>query len=97
MSTRIISPFPIFFDLLGNPLEDGQIYIGRANFNPETAPIQVFWDAILSVPADQPIRTISGMPSRAGTASNFYVAEATYSIFVRDKNGVLVGSAPLQP
>jgi hypothetical protein len=93
MSSSIVSPFPFFTDTTGAPLEGGYIYIGQSNLNPETAPVNVFWDAALTIPAGQPIRTVGGYPSRAGTASRLYVATDTYSITVRNKNHALVFSA----
>jgi hypothetical protein len=93
MSSSIISPFPFFTDTTGAPLEGGYIYIGQSNLNPETAPVNVFWDSALTIPAGQPIRTVGGYPSRAGTASRMYVSADTYSITVRNKNRVLVFSA----
>jgi len=93
MSSSIVSPFPFFTDTTGAPLEGGYIYLGQSNLNPETAPVNVFWDAALTIPAGQPIRTVGGYPSRAGTASRLYVATDTYSITVRNKNRALVFSA----
>jgi len=93
MSSSIISPFPFFTDTTGAPLESGYIYIGQSNLNPETSPVNVFWDAALTIPAAQPVRTVGGYPSRAGTPSRFYSATDTYSITVRNKNHVLVFSA----
>jgi len=93
MSSSIISPFPFFTDTTGAPLESGYIYIGQSNLNPETAPVNVFWDAALTIPAGQPIRTVGGYPSRQGTPSRMYVATDTYSITVRNKNRALVFSA----
>jgi len=85
------SPFPIFTDIDGSPLEDGYIYIGETNQNPEVVPVTVYWDSSLTTPALQPIRTISGYPSRSGTASRVYI-RGNYSITVRNKNNTLVYS-----
>ena len=93
MSSSIVSPFPFFTDTTGAPLEGGYLYIGQSNLNPETAPVNVFWDAALTIPAPNPVRTVGGYPSRAGTASRFYAATDTYSITVRNRNHVLVFSA----
>lgn len=93
MSSSIVSPFPFFTDTTGAPLESGYIYIGQSNLNPETAPVNVFWDAALTIPAPNPVRTVGGYPSRAGTPSKFYSATDTYSITVRNKNHALVFSA----
>jgi hypothetical protein len=94
MSALSIQPtFPVFTDIDGQPLEAGYIFIGTANLNPITNPINVFFDAALTQPAVQPIRTISGYPSNAGTPARLYV-NSDYSIQVQNKNGTLVYSAP---
>jgi len=82
-------PFPIFTDTAGQPLEDGFIYIGIANQDPVTNPITVYWDAALTIPASQPIRTLAGYPSRAGTPGVIYL-DGDYSITVKNKNNALV-------
>ena len=93
MSSSIISPFPFFTDTTGAPLEGGYLYIGQSNLNPETAPVNVFWDAALTIPAPNPVRTVGGYPSRQGTPSRFFVAQDTYSITIRNRNHALVFSA----
>lgn len=86
-------PFPVFPDTDGQPLEDGYIWIGTAGLNPLTNPIVVYWDAALTLPAGQPVRTINGFPSRAGTPARLY-AGSDYSIQVQNKNGSVTYSAP---
>jgi hypothetical protein len=94
MSALSIQPtFPVFTDIDGQPLEAGYIFIGTANLNPITNPISVFFDAALTQPAVQPIRTIAGYPSNAGTPARLYV-NSDYSIQVQNKNGSVVYSAP---
>lgn len=89
----ISSPFPTFTDVDGDPLESGYIYVGQANVDPVTFPITVYWDAALTIPAAQPIRTIGGYPARNGSPARIY-ANSDYSIRVTNKNGSLVYSAP---
>lgn len=86
-------PYPIFTEADGSPLENGFVYIGTANLDPVASPIAVFWDAALTVPAAQPIRTLNGYPSRNGTPARLYVG-SDYSIRVNDSKGVAVYSAP---
>lgn len=93
MPSSIVSPFPVFNDLDGTPLEAGYIYIGQSNLNPEVAPINVFWDSARTIPAAQPIRTVAGYPSRNGSPGNIYVSADTYSITVRNRNRVFVFAA----
>lgn len=94
MSALSIQPtYPIFTDIDGQPLEDGYVWIGAANLDPQTNPINVYWDAALTLPAAQPIRTLAGYPANSGTPARLYV-DSDYSIRVMNKNGSVVYSAP---
>jgi hypothetical protein len=94
MSALSIQPtYPIFTDIDGQPLEAGYVWIGAANLDPQTNPINVYWDAALTISAPQPIRTLAGYPSRNGTPARLYV-NSDYSIRVMNKNGSMVYSAP---
>lgn len=88
----VTAPFPIFTDTDGAPLENGYVYVGTTSLNAETNPIQVYWDAALSIPAAQPIRTIGGYASRNGSPGQLYVNAVSYSIIVRDSGGAFVWS-----
>lgn len=85
-------PFPIFSDIDGQPLENGYIWIGTVNLNPQTNPINVYWDAALTISATQPIRTLAGYPSNSGTPARFFV-NADYSIRVMNRNGSTIYSS----
>lgn len=85
----ITTPFEVFTDVDGTPLDSGYIYVGTVNLDPVTNPISVYWDSALSIPASQPIRTINGYPSRSGSPGKLY-ANSDYSITVKDRNGRLV-------
>jgi hypothetical protein len=90
MSTiEVQPPYPAFAGADGQPLENGYIWIGIANLSPQTNPINVFWDAALTIPAAQPIRTLNGYPSYQGTPSRFY-AGSEYSIQVLNSKGSVV-------
>jgi hypothetical protein len=82
-------PYPAFADADGQPLENGYIFIGAVNLNPIVNPIAAFFDAALTIPAVQPIRTSGGYPVYQGTPTRFYVG-SDYSIQVQDKNGSVV-------
>jgi len=86
------APYPIFSDLKGSPLDNGYLYFGEANKNPETDPIDIYWDAAGTIPAAQPVRTNGGYPARNGTPAKVYVA-GDYSLTSRDKNGKFVYSS----
>ena len=94
MSALSIQPtYPIFTDIDGQPLENGYVWIGTKNLDPQTNPINVYWDAALTIAAPQPIRTLAGYPSRNGTPARLYV-NSDYSIRVQNRNGSMVYSAP---
>jgi len=94
MSALSIQPsYPIFTDTDGKPLEDGYIWIGTANLDPQGNPINVYWDSALTQLAGQPIRTSGGYPVNSGTPARLYV-NSDYSIRVMNKNGSMVYSAP---
>jgi len=94
MSALSIQPtFPIFTGTDGLPLENGYVWIGTVNLNPQVNPISVYWDAALTIPAVQPIRTLNGYPAYQGTPARLYV-NSDYSIQVLNSKGSLVYSAP---
>ena len=93
MSTTIQSPIPQFFGLDGAPLDSGKLYFGTVSGNPETSPIAVYWDAALTQPAAQPVRTLNGYPARSGTPAQIY-AGSDYSITVKDKRSRQVLYSP---
>lgn len=94
MSALSIQPtYPIFTETDGQPLEDGYIWIGTANLDPQGNPINVYWDAALTQLAGQPIRTQGGYPVNNGTPARLYV-NSDYSIRVMNKNGSIVYGAP---
>jgi len=82
-------PYPAFAGTDGLPLENGYIWVGTVNLNPQVNPIAVYWDAALTIPAALPIRTLNGYPVYQGSPSRFYTA-SDYSIQVLDSKGSLV-------
>ena len=90
MSTiEVKPPYPAFAGTDGQPLENGYIWIGVVNLNPQVNPIAVYWDDAKTIPAALPIRTLNGYPVYQGSPSRFYVA-SDYSIQVLDSKGSLV-------
>ena len=85
-------PYPAFAGADGLPLENGYIWIGTVNLNPQVNPIAVYWDAALTIPTAQPIRTLNGYPMYQGTPARFYAA-SDYSILVQNSKGSLVYSS----
>jgi hypothetical protein len=92
--TQVTGPYPIFTDLDGSPLDDGYLYIGAINDDPEQNPIQVFFDANLTIPATQPIRTNNGYAYRNGTPALLYTG-GEFSITIRNKRNEFVLYSPI--
>ena len=90
----ITPPFPTFAGKDGLPLEDGYIWLGQANLNPQTNPLVAYWDETLTQIAQQPIRTLGGYPAYSGTPARLFISSAVYSIIVQDKNGNTVYTSP---
>jgi hypothetical protein len=82
-------PYPAFAGADGLPLENGYIWVGAVNLNPQVNQIAVYWDSALTIAAVQPIRTLNGYPVYQGTPSRFYVG-SDYSIQVLDSKGTVV-------
>lgn len=87
-------PFPVFQDRDGQPLENGYIWIGVPNLNPQTNPVVAYYDAALTIVAPQPLRTINGYVSNAGTPAKVYVDGVNFSILVQDSKGTMVYNFP---
>lgn len=91
MSSIVANPYQYFTDRNGGGLNEGFLYIGQENQDPELFPIDLFWDEALTIPADQPLRTIAGYivnPGAGNSPADAYMAEEAYSIRVRTSGGV---------
>jgi hypothetical protein len=87
-------PYPVFYDRDGLPLDNGNIYIGDANLDPVTNPLQVYYDEALTLTASQPLKTSNGYVYRNGTPAQLYVNATDFSILVNDSKNLLVYSFP---
>jgi hypothetical protein len=92
--TQLAPPYPIFTDRDGSPLDAGYLYFGEANQNPETNPIQVYYDSALTIPAAQPLRTSNGYVMRNGSPALVY-ADGQFSVTIRNKRNELVIYSPV--
>jgi hypothetical protein len=92
--TKLSNPTPIFYDGTGNLLDGGKIYVGAANADPETQPIDLFWDFARTIPAAQPLRTIAGLVVNGATPANVFFAENDFSTRVTESDDVLVTYSP---
>lgn len=94
MGEVTLNPYAYLVDTQGTALDDGLIYVGVANENPVTNPIDLFYDADLTVAAPNPIPTINGFAANTGAPIRVYTSELAYSIKATDKNGVQIFYEP---
>jgi hypothetical protein len=87
-------PFPVFNDRDGQPLDNGYVWIGVPNLPPQTNPVNVYFDEDLTALAPQPLRTINGYISRAGSPAQVYIDGVNFSILVQDSKGSMVYNFP---
>lgn len=87
-------PYPVFYDRDGQPLDNGNIYIGVANLDTIANPLAVYYDEALTIAATQPLRTSNGYIYRNGTPAQIFVDGGNFSILVNDANDTLVYSFP---
>jgi hypothetical protein len=92
--TQLAPPYPIFTDRDGSPLDAGYLYFGEVNQNPETNPIQIYYDSAFTIPAAQPLRTSNGYVMRNGSPALVY-AGSQFSVTVRNKKSELVIYSPV--
>jgi hypothetical protein len=83
-------PFPVFQDRDGQPLDNGYVWIGVSNLNPQTNLVVAYFDEALTIVAAQPLRTLNGYISNAGTPAQVYVDAVNFSILVQDSKGSMV-------
>jgi hypothetical protein len=89
MSISITTPFQTFPDIDGRPLQNGYVWVGIKDLDPQSNPVAVYFDEALTIVATQPLRTKGGFLVNAGTPAQVFTAD-TYSIRVQNKNGALV-------
>ena len=78
--TTVNNPFPYFPEAGTN----GYIYIGAVNQNAQSNPITVYRDAALTIPWQQPIRTLNGYPAYLGAKAEIHTGVDSWSILIKD-------------
>lgn len=84
--TQVGNPFGFYTDHDGSALQNGYIYIGQPDADPENYPLLAYWDAAFTSPAAN-IRTSNGYAINSGSLARIYVDAERYSIRVRNSLG----------
>jgi len=92
--TRLTNPLPIFLDADGTLLDGGYLYVGVASADPQSQPLQVYFDAAYTIPAAQPLRTLGGSIVNGATPTQVFLKEADFSLRVLDADRQLLRYDP---
>lgn len=82
----VANPLPTFLGLNGLAINNGHLYIGLPNMDPETDPQPVFWDQAGTIPASQPLDVQGGYVMYLGAPAIFYT-DQPFSIRIRNAAG----------
>lgn len=89
-----VQPHLYIGDPSGRPLDNGSLYFGEPDKDPQEYPIDLFYDPSLTVAAAQPVKTKGGFMYANGNMIEIYAAEQSYSVKVLDAHGQLVFYKP---
>lgn len=90
-----VQPHLYIGDPSGRPLDNGSIYFGEPDKDPQEYPIDLFYDSGLTIAAAQPVKTKGGFMYANGNMIEVYAAEQSYSVKVLDVHGQLVFYKPV--
>ena len=83
-----VSPHMYIGDSTGRPLDNGMVYFGLPDQDPEFYPINIFSDDSLTIPVTQPVRTKGGyLNDNKGDMAEIHAKELIYSVKVLDQYG----------
>lgn len=89
-----VQPHLYIGDAAGRPLDNGKIFFGEPNKDPEFYPINIYYDQDMTIPAMQPVRSKGGFMNANGDMVEIYAEESEYSVKVLDAHGVKVFYKP---
>jgi hypothetical protein len=87
-------PHQYIGDFAGRPLDNGMVYFGEPNKDPEFYPINIYSDSDLSIPLAQPVRTKGGFMYNTGKMTEVYASQYAYSVKIVDNYGAMVFYEP---
>lgn len=90
MSNKVTTPYPLFSDIDGTPLDAGFLFLGESEKDAEQFPISVYWDEAKTELAEQPISTRNGFIVRENVPAKIYIEETSCSITIKNRNGTIV-------
>lgn len=92
--SAVTSPYLPLVGLTGIGLNGGSLYVGVDGQDPQTNPQTCYWDLAGTIVAAQPISIVGGYPMHLGSPAQLFTQSGSYSIRLRDANGVQVFYVP---
>lgn len=86
----------VYIDTVGDPLNNGYVYIGDANLDPELYPAKVSWDDSGLYPVEFPVRTRDGYLMRGEYPGQLFINiedNEEFSILILEEDGTEVFSS----
>ncbi|MEX3725792.1 hypothetical protein AB3504_19535 [Acinetobacter baumannii] len=90
MSNKITTPFPLFSDIDGSPLNAGFLFLGESGKDAEQFPIVVYWDEAKTQVVSQPVSTRNGFIVRNNFPAKIFIEEESCSITIKNQSGTLI-------
>lgn len=87
-------PHQYIGDFAGRPLDNGMVYFGEPNKDPEFYPINIYSDSDLTTPLSQPVRTKGGFMYNSGKMTEVYASQYAYSVKIVNNYGAMVFYEP---
>lgn len=90
MSNKVTTPYPLFSDIDGSPLNAGFLFLGVNGQDAEQNPINVYWNEEKTELAAQPLRTRNGLIVRDELPAKIFIEEVSCSVTIKNCNGTPV-------
>lgn len=90
MSNKVTTPYPLFADIDGSPLNAGFLFLGISGQDAEQYPIVAYWDEAKTLIAAQPISTRNGFIVQEDQPAKIYIEEESCSITIKNRNNTVV-------
>ncbi|HFD2140495.1 TPA: hypothetical protein ACF2EA_000207, partial [Acinetobacter baumannii] len=85
MSNKVTTPYPLFSDIDGSPLEAGFLFLGENGQDAELNPITVYWNEEKTEVATQPLRTRNGFIVKDNQPAKIFIDVDVCSISIKDR------------
>ncbi|MDC5195567.1 SGNH/GDSL hydrolase family protein [Acinetobacter baumannii] len=90
MSNKVTTPYPLFSDIDGSPLNAGFLFLGESEKDAEQFPIVAYWDEAKTQVVEQPVSTRNGFIVKENLPAKIFIEEESCSITIKNQSGTLI-------